>query len=219
MYRAYKLNKQGDSIQPWRTPFLIWNQSVVPSPVLTLASWPAYRFLKRQVRWSNRWHSHTLFPDYQITQYWYFLLLTKNGAQLLCQYFLLTLSPIFISHIERVTGRKARGPQAAGGNKLQVASVFFFFFLYTKPVLIMSWQHLILPWVNQWGFFMLMKLCICFGICLSSKWFRLGLTFFFSNLGLIIAQQTSIPVSCFMAGGWHALCHPISKERVVGEGS
>ena len=36
-----------------RTPFPIWNQSVVPCPVLTVASWPAYRFLKRQVRWSG----------------------------------------------------------------------------------------------------------------------------------------------------------------------
>ena len=47
---AYKLNKQGDNIQPWRTPFPIWNQSVIPPPVLTVASWPAYRFLRRQVR-------------------------------------------------------------------------------------------------------------------------------------------------------------------------
>ena len=53
MYSAYKLNKQGDNIQPWRTPFPIWNQSVVPCPVLTVASWPTYRFLKRQVRWSG----------------------------------------------------------------------------------------------------------------------------------------------------------------------
>ena len=53
MFSAYKLNKQGDSIQPWHTPFLIWNQSVVPCPILTVASWPAYRFLKRQVRWSG----------------------------------------------------------------------------------------------------------------------------------------------------------------------
>ena len=53
MYSAYKLNKQGDNIQPWRTPFPIWNQSVVPCPVLTVASWPVYRFLKRQVRWSG----------------------------------------------------------------------------------------------------------------------------------------------------------------------
>ena len=52
MHSAQKLNKQGDNIQPWCTPFPIWNQSVVPCPVLTVASWPAYRFLKRQVRWS-----------------------------------------------------------------------------------------------------------------------------------------------------------------------
>ena len=40
MYSAYKLNEQGDNIQPWHTPFPIWNQSVVPCPVLTVASWP-----------------------------------------------------------------------------------------------------------------------------------------------------------------------------------
>jgi len=28
MYSAYKLNKEGDNIQPWRTPFPIWNQYV-----------------------------------------------------------------------------------------------------------------------------------------------------------------------------------------------
>ena len=50
MYSEYKLNRQGDSIQPWRTPFPILNQSVVPCPVLTVASWPAQRFLRRQVR-------------------------------------------------------------------------------------------------------------------------------------------------------------------------
>ena len=38
MYSAYKLNKQGDNIQPWHTPFLIWSQSVVPCPVLTVTT-------------------------------------------------------------------------------------------------------------------------------------------------------------------------------------
>ena len=52
-HSAYKLNKQGDNIQLWRTPFPIWNQSAVPCPVLIGASWPVYRFLKRQVRWSG----------------------------------------------------------------------------------------------------------------------------------------------------------------------
>ena len=53
MYSAYKLNKQGDNIQSWHIPFPIWNQSIVPCPVLTVASWPAYRFLRRQVKWSG----------------------------------------------------------------------------------------------------------------------------------------------------------------------
>ena len=38
IYSAYKLNKQGDNIQLWRTPFPIWNQSVVPSHVWKLVS-------------------------------------------------------------------------------------------------------------------------------------------------------------------------------------
>ena len=49
MYSAYNLNKWGDSIQHLPTPFL----SVVPCSGLTVASWPAYRFLRRQVRWSG----------------------------------------------------------------------------------------------------------------------------------------------------------------------
>ena len=41
MCSAYKLNKQGDNIQPWRTLFPIWNQSVVTRPVLNVGyeSW------------------------------------------------------------------------------------------------------------------------------------------------------------------------------------
>ena len=48
-----ELNWLPDNIQPWHTPFPIWNQSVVPCPVLTIASWPPYRFLKKQVRCSG----------------------------------------------------------------------------------------------------------------------------------------------------------------------
>ena len=53
MYSTYKLNNQGDNIQPWCIPFPIWNQSVVPCPVLTVSFWPAHRFLRNQVRWSG----------------------------------------------------------------------------------------------------------------------------------------------------------------------
>ena len=61
MYSAYKLNKQGDNIQCWCTPFPIWNQSVVPCLVLTVASWPGYKFLRRQVRWSGICISFRIF--------------------------------------------------------------------------------------------------------------------------------------------------------------
>ena len=36
MYSAYELNTQGDGIQSWCTPFPIWNQSIVPCPILFL---------------------------------------------------------------------------------------------------------------------------------------------------------------------------------------
>ena len=53
MYSAYKLNKQGDNIQPWCTPFTIWNQPVVPCPVLTIASCLAYRLSLKWFNWSK----------------------------------------------------------------------------------------------------------------------------------------------------------------------
>ena len=53
MYSAYKLIKQDENIQPWCTPFPIWNQSVVPCLILTVASLPAYSSLRRQIRWSG----------------------------------------------------------------------------------------------------------------------------------------------------------------------
>ena len=53
VYSVYKLSKQGDSIQHWCTTFSVWNQSVVACLVLNVPSWPAYRFLRRQVRWSG----------------------------------------------------------------------------------------------------------------------------------------------------------------------
>ena len=53
MYSMHKLSKQGDNIQPWPMLFPIWSQFFVSCVVLTIHSWPAYRFLKRHVRWSG----------------------------------------------------------------------------------------------------------------------------------------------------------------------
>ena len=62
-YSAYKLNKQGDDIQPWCTPFPIWKKSIVPCLVLTVASWPAHRFLRRQISWSGVLISWRIFHN------------------------------------------------------------------------------------------------------------------------------------------------------------
>ena len=53
MYSSQNLNKHSDNKQTWHTLFTILNQSAVPNLVLTAASWPAYRFLRRQIRWSG----------------------------------------------------------------------------------------------------------------------------------------------------------------------
>ena len=58
IYSAYKLNKHSDN----SIPFSIWNQSVVPCPVLIVTSWPAYRFLRRQLRSSGYSHLFQNFP-------------------------------------------------------------------------------------------------------------------------------------------------------------
>ena len=56
MYSAYKLNKQGDNIQPWYTPFPIWNQSAVPYLVLLLLLDLHTHF------WEGRWGG-LVFPS------------------------------------------------------------------------------------------------------------------------------------------------------------
>ena len=65
MYSAYKLNNQGDNIQPWCNTFLIWNHSVVPYLVLTC-------FLTciqiSQQAGHVFWHSHVIknFPQFVV---------------------------------------------------------------------------------------------------------------------------------------------------------
>ena len=53
MHCEYKLTKHCDHIQPCQSPFSIWIQSIFLCLVLTVASWPEYRFLRRQGRWSD----------------------------------------------------------------------------------------------------------------------------------------------------------------------
>ena len=65
VYYAYKLNKQSDSIQPCRTSFPS-STSVLFHKVLSVASWLAYRFLRRQVRWPSTPISFKNFPQFVV---------------------------------------------------------------------------------------------------------------------------------------------------------
>ena len=55
-YSAYKLNKQDDNIQPWRTPFPIWNHTLIKW-CLILLGWifsdPFYRW--RNWGWDRKY--------------------------------------------------------------------------------------------------------------------------------------------------------------------
>ena len=125
------------------------------------------------------------------------------------------------------------------GRRKQTTSVRFFFLLYSKlkggflKILCChedTWFHLNLtflkPWANQCIVRMEMFLLSCVNETKYLLWtlpyfemVPLKTNFFlFSNLGLIIAQQTSIHIHCFMAGGWHTSCHPVSKMHIVEEG-
>ena len=63
MYSTYKLNKHGDIFLTWYTHFLTWNQPIVPYSIITFGSWPTYRFLRRQIRWSGILITVTVFPQ------------------------------------------------------------------------------------------------------------------------------------------------------------
>ena len=82
IYSAYKLNKQSDSIQPWRTPFPIWKQFIVPCRALTVASWSAYRFLKR---WSGIPISLRIVHSLLLSTTVQFVAITDSSDPLYCQ--------------------------------------------------------------------------------------------------------------------------------------
>ena len=115
-----------------------------------------------------------------------------------------------------LTGRKARDPQDAGGNKLQVAD-FVVPFLYKIKrgllLLIFCWGSLVQPelfsnlglinelfsygnvflsYVNE-TIYLFWNLPFSKSVLPKTNFF-----FLFSNLGLIITQQTSIHANCFM---------------------
>ena len=76
MHTACKLHYQGDNIQPCDALFQILNQSVVSCPLESVLSWPAYRFLRRQLTCSHKVISR-LFKDFP--HFFFFCIHTIKG--------------------------------------------------------------------------------------------------------------------------------------------
>ena len=66
MYPSYHVKEQVDNIQPWHTPYPIWNQFTLSHPFLTIASWLAYK-VSQEMR-KMVWYSHLLknFPQFVV---------------------------------------------------------------------------------------------------------------------------------------------------------
>ena len=124
---------------------------------------------------------------------------------------------------EWVRGRKARGPQVARGNKLQVTELFAFSVDDTRFCINLTFLKL---WANQCVLLMEMLFLRYVNETIYLLWnllfFKLipvlpiFFFFLFSNLGLIMAQQTSIHVNCFMAGD-DTPCAILSQKCILWE--
>ena len=131
------------------------------------------------------------------------------------------------SNIEGITGRKDRGPQVAGGNKLQAADGFFLLYTHThthththtRPLLILCWQHVVPLWANQCVFLMERFFLNYVNETMYLFW---NLPFckmvppkttFFSLLTPWADDSLTNQYSCqfFYGQGIYTLCHPISK--------
>ena len=64
-------------MQPWHTLFPVWNQSVLP-----VASWTAYGFRRRQVRWSGIPISLRIFQSLLWSAQWKALALSIKQKQM-----------------------------------------------------------------------------------------------------------------------------------------
>ena len=112
MYSAYKLNKQGDNIQPWCTPFPVWNQSVVLCPVLTC-------FLTciqiSQEADQVVWYSHLFqnFPQFIVIH-------TVKVFGIVNKAEMLFWNSLAFSMIQRMLGNLVSGPSAFSKTSLNI---------------------------------------------------------------------------------------------------
>ena len=144
-------------MQPWRTPFPIWNQFVVPCPVLTVASWTAYRFLKRQVRCSGIHNSFRIFHSLLLSTQSKFEVVNKVEI-----YVFLELSCFFNNPVD--VGNLISGSSAFSKSSLNIWK--FMIHIWLKPGL-GNFEH---DFTNMWDECNCVVVWALFGIAFLWNW-------------------------------------------------
>ena len=86
-------------MQLWHTSFSILNQSVVPCPILTVASWLAYRFLRRQVRCSGIPISWRIFHSLWWSTVKVFGIVNKAEVEVFLELFFFFNDPMHVGNL------------------------------------------------------------------------------------------------------------------------
>ena len=118
MHSAYNLNQQGDNMQSWHIAFSILNQSVAPCLILAVASWPAYRFLRRQVRWSGISISVRIFQFVVIYTVKGFGVVNKREVDVFLEFFCFFHDPVNVDNL--ISGSSAFSKSSLNNWKFSV---------------------------------------------------------------------------------------------------
>ena len=136
MYSAYNLNDQGDNTQLQCIPFPIWNQYVVPWLVLTVAYWPAYWFLRGQIRWFGVPISWRIFQFVEIHIVKGFGIVNKAEVDVFLELSFFLYDPTAVCNL-------ISGFSAFSKSSLNIWS--FLFHILLKPCL-ENFEHYFLEW-------------------------------------------------------------------------
>ena len=118
MYSAHKLNKHGDNIQPWRTPSPVWNQSVVPCPVLTVASCIQISQEADQVVW----YTHLLknFPQFVVIHILKaFDIVNKAEVDIFLELFCFIYDPVDVGNLISGSCAFCKSPWTSGSSRIK----------------------------------------------------------------------------------------------------
>ena len=178
-------------MQPWFISVPILNQSIVPCPVLTVASWHAYRFHRRQVRWSGISTTLKIFQFVVIHTVKGFNVINEADVDVFLELSCFFYDPIDVGNL--ISGSSALSKSNLNIWKFSVHRLLkprsenfehYFTSMWDECNCAVVWAFFAISflwnWNENWPFPVLWPLAICWHIECS--------TFTVSSLGFEIAQ-------------------------------